>query len=211
MPRSNLPKRTKSQRFGEIAADTFSTTFTKFCNVIPVPQSRDLGIDFICEVMNDEEPTGLSFSAQCKGRNETGRKNFSLSVNISVTTINYWLLQRSPTFLFVYTPKTKSFFWCFPLTHVASLDGTWKTKPSISIPANALNRFSQNVTEIPPNLLAAIKAEDAHQKINDLRDELYEMQGEYESKLEYETVGRYEEYQAEIALEEWKIERHSHD
>ncbi len=204
---NDLPKRTEAQKFGESAADIFSATFTEFCNVVPVPQSRDLGIDFTCEVMNGEYPTGLTFHAQCKGRSTTGGNNSSLSVSVKTTTINYWLLQRSPPFLFVYTLKSKSFLWCFPLAHVASLNKSWKTQKSLSIPVHASSRFSQSVTDIPSDLLTAIKAEDSRQKINILQEELYEIRGQYESDLEYETHGKYQEYEAEMLLEEWKIER----
>jgi len=48
---TKLPKRSKSQEIGVSAADLLSSVFTKFCNVIPVPQDKDLGIDFICEIM----------------------------------------------------------------------------------------------------------------------------------------------------------------
>ena len=55
---TKLPKRNKSQRIGESAAELLNSVLTEFCNVIPIPQSRDLGIDFICEIMEGEHPTG---------------------------------------------------------------------------------------------------------------------------------------------------------
>lgn len=53
---TKLPKRTKSQRIGQSAADFLKSIFTKFCIVIPVPQELDLGIDFICEIMQGVVP-----------------------------------------------------------------------------------------------------------------------------------------------------------
>ncbi|MEG4107416.1 hypothetical protein [Microcoleus sp. S13_C5] len=47
----NLPKRTDAQRIGVSAADLLNSVFTKFCNVHPVQQDRDMGIDFICELI----------------------------------------------------------------------------------------------------------------------------------------------------------------
>ena len=47
----NLPKRTDAQRIGGSAADLLNSVFTNFCIVTPVPQDRDMGIDFICELM----------------------------------------------------------------------------------------------------------------------------------------------------------------
>lgn len=89
---TKLPKRTKSQRIGASAADLFSSVFAEFCNVIPVPQDRDLGIDFICEVMRGEHPTGKLFNIQCKGKEEAEVEGNSITISIKVTTLNYWLL-----------------------------------------------------------------------------------------------------------------------
>jgi hypothetical protein len=161
--------------------------------------------------MEGEYPTGLEFNAQCKGKSEIDDRNSLLSVQIQVTTINYWLTQRSPTFLFVYDRQSENFFWCFPSAYVFSLSKTWQLQQSISIPVPISSNFSRSITEIPPDLLAVIKAEDLHQKISDLREEMDEIRGQYEAELEYQTYGRYEEYWADIMLEEWKIERHNQD
>jgi len=206
---NNLPKRTKAQKLGESSADTFSCTFTEFCNVIPVPQSRDLGIDFKCEVMKGEYPTGLEFNAQCKGRNEVDDRSSLLSVQVQVTTINYWLSQRSPTFLFVYDRQSENFFWCFPSAYVLSVPREWQSQKSVSIPVPVSSHFSRSITQIPPDLLAVVKAEDLQQRISDLREEMHELRGQYEAELNYQTYGKYQEYWADVLLEEWKIERHN--
>ncbi|MEJ6487899.1 DUF4365 domain-containing protein [Nostoc punctiforme UO1] len=208
---NNLPKRTKAQKVGESAADTLSATFTEFCNVIPVPQSRDLGIDFICEVMQDEYPTGLVFNAQCKGRSEVDDKNALLSVQVKVTTINYWLSQRSPTFLFVYDRQSENFFWCFPSAYILSLNKEWQSQQSVSIPIPVSSNFSRDITEIPSVLLEVIKAEDLHQKISDLREEKEELRWEYEAELKYQTIDRYQEYWADIMKDEWKSQMHNQE
>ncbi|EAZ93182.1 DUF4365 domain-containing protein [Crocosphaera chwakensis] len=72
---SRLPKRTKSQKIGVSAAELFNAVFSEFCNVIPVPQERDFGIDFTCEIMNQESPTGKLFNVQCKGKNQVVLNN----------------------------------------------------------------------------------------------------------------------------------------
>ena len=53
---TKLPRRTNSQKIGGSAADLLNSVFTNFCIVIPVPQDRDMGIDFICELMQEEYP-----------------------------------------------------------------------------------------------------------------------------------------------------------
>lgn len=208
---TNLPKRTTAQKIGETAADIFSSTFTEFCTVVPVPQSRDLGIDFKCEVMEGEYPTGLVFNAQCKARSGVDNKNSSFPIQVQVTTVNYWLIQRSPTFLFVYDPQQENFFWCFPKNYVLSLCKEWKTQRSISIPVLTSNSFSRDINEIPSDILKVIKDQDPSQKVSNLEENMDEIKREYEAELEYQTFGKYEEYEADIMMEEWKIERRNQD
>jgi hypothetical protein len=201
---NNLPKRTKAQKIGESAAAILDATLSEFCNVVPVPQSRDLGIDFNCEVMDGESPTSLIFHAQCKGKDEVNDNNGSISVSLKVTTINYWLSQRSPVFLFVYDRHSENFFWCFPKAFVSSLNKNWQSQQYISLPIPVSSKFSRNATEIPPDILNLIKTEDLYKKFSDLREEQEELRGRYEAELDYQTTGMYEEYWADVMLEEWK-------
>lgn len=205
--KTNLPKRTIAQKIGEAAADIFSSTFTEFCTVVPVPQSRDLGIDFICEVMEGEYPTGLNFNAQCKAKSEVDNKNSSLSIQVQVTTVNYWLKQPIPTFLFVYDLQRQNFFWCFPKNYVLSLCKEWQAQGSISIPVLTSNSFSRDINEIPSDILKVIKDQDPSQKVSNLEENMDEIKAE----LEYQTFGKYEEDEADFMMEEWKIERRNQD
>jgi hypothetical protein len=109
-----LPKITESQNTGERAANFLSSVFTKFCIVIPVPQARDIGIDFICELKQGGYPTGKLFNIQCKGKEAIEIEGDVIRVTISVTTINYWLIQRNPTLLIVVDLEEGSFYWTFP-------------------------------------------------------------------------------------------------
>lgn len=208
---NNLPKRTKAQKIGESAAAILEATLSEFCNVVPVPQSRDLGIDFNCEVIEDEFPTALIFHAQCKGKDEVNDKNGLISVSLKVTTINYWLNQRSPVFLFVYDRHSENFFWCFPKAFVSLLNKDWQSQQYISLPIPISSKFSRKATEIPPDILKLIKTEDSCKKISDLREEQEELRSRYEAELDYQTTGMYEEYWADFMLEELKIERHNQE
>jgi hypothetical protein len=150
IPIYKLPKRTNAQKIGESAADIFSATFTEFCNVVPIPQSRDLGIDFYCELMEGEYPTGLLFNAQCKGKNKIDIKNNFFTKEIKVTTINYWLKCPLPTILFIYDRQDKHFYWCFPQEFVSLLSKDWQSQEMISIPVEKSSKFSRDITEFPP-------------------------------------------------------------
>ncbi|HLO84262.1 MAG TPA: DUF4365 domain-containing protein [Nostocaceae cyanobacterium] len=155
---NKLPKRTKSQRIGQSAADLLKSVFTKFCIVIPVPQELDLGIDFICEIMQGEYPTGKLFNIQCKGTEEIEVKGNSITVPISVTTLNYWLLQKNPTFLIIVDCENYIFYWSFPKDFLSSLNKNWQKQTKVSIPVSIQNHFKQDINSLPPQLISIVNS-----------------------------------------------------
>jgi hypothetical protein len=156
---TKLPKRTKSQRIGASAADLLSSVFAEFCNVIPVPQDRDLGIDFICEVMQGEHPTGKLFNIQCKGKEEAKVEGNSITVSIKVTTLNYWLLQSNPTFLIIVDCQNSTFYWSFPQDFLSSLNKNWQEQQTVSIPVPIQNRFGQDINTLPTQLVSIVNSQ----------------------------------------------------
>ena len=156
---TKLPKRTKSQKIGESAAELLSSVFTDFCNVIPVPQSRDLGIDFICEIMQGEYPTGKLFNIQCKGTEKTVIKGDFIRVPIPVTTINYWLLLPNPTFLIVVDCQNYIFYWSFPKNFLNSLNKNWQKQQKVLIPVPIQSGFRQNIDTLPDQLVSIVNSQ----------------------------------------------------
>jgi len=155
---TKLPKRTKSQKIGVSAADLLSSVFTEFCNVIPVPQERDFGIDFICEIMQGEHPTGKLFNIQCKGKGETKVESNSITVPIKVATLNYWLLQPNPTFLIVVDCQNGWFHWSFPQDFLGSLNQNWQAQQTVSIPVPSQNRFEQAINILPSPIVSIVNS-----------------------------------------------------
>jgi hypothetical protein len=156
---TKLPKRTKSQKIGVSAADLLSSVFVGFCNVIPVPQDRDLGIDFICEIMQGEHPTGKLFNIQCKGKEEAKVEGNSIIVPIKVTTLNYWLLQSNPTFLIVVDCQNSVFYWSFPQDFLSSLNKNWQHQQTVSIPVPIENCFEQGINSLPSQLASIVSSQ----------------------------------------------------
>jgi hypothetical protein len=156
---TKLPKRTKSQRIGVSAADFLSSVFAEFCNIIPVPQDRDLGIDFICEIMQGEHPTGKLFNIQCKGKEEAKVEGNSITLPIKVTTLNYWLLQPNPTFLIIVDCQNSVFYWSFPQDFLGSLNKNWQKQQTVSIPVPLENRFEQDVNALPIQLVSIVNSQ----------------------------------------------------
>jgi hypothetical protein len=155
---TKLPKRTKSQKIGVSAADLLSSVFAEFCNVIPVPQERDFGIDFICEIMQGEYPTGKLFNIQCKGKEEAKVESNSITVSIKVATLNYWLLQPNPTLLIVVDCQNCLFYWSFPQDFLSSLNKNWQEQQTVSIPVPIQNRFGQDINILPTPLVSIVSS-----------------------------------------------------
>jgi len=65
------------------------------------PEEVDLGIDFHCELIEDDRPS-ITFLVQAKG---TEHFKNGWSKGIRKSTILYWLWQRSPVYLIVYDEK----------------------------------------------------------------------------------------------------------
>ena len=156
---TKLPKRTSFQKSGASAADFLNSVFTEFCNVIPVPQDRDFGIDFICEIMNGEHPTGKLFNIQCKSKEKTEAKRNSINVPIKVTTLNYWLLQTNPTFLIVVDRQKKGFYWSFPQDFLGSFNKKWQEQKNVLIPVPLQNYFEKDVKALPADFVSIVNSQ----------------------------------------------------
>lgn len=156
---TKLPKRTNSQRIGVSAADLLSSVFAEFCNIVPVPQDRDLGIDFICEIMHGEYPTGKLFNIQCKGKEEANVEGNSITLPIKVTTLNYWLLHPNPTFLIIVDCQNSMFYWSFPQDFLSSLNKNWQKQQTVSIPVPLENCFEQDVNALPIQLVSIVNSQ----------------------------------------------------
>ncbi len=153
---NKLPKLTKSQITGESSAYLLSSVFTNFCRIIPVPQSCDVGIDFICEMIQGDFPTGKLFNIQCKGKEEGKVKGDSIKVSIKVTTLNYWLIQPNPTFLVVVDRINRIFYWSFPRDFLSSLNKNWQEQETVSIPVPIKNHFYQDMDTLPLQLVSIV-------------------------------------------------------
>jgi Domain of unknown function (DUF4365) len=147
-----LPKRSESKAVGNIAADLLSATLSRFSNVVPVPESHDLGVDFYCELVDPQGyPTGQIFNIQCKGTEEINQEGDSFSVPIKVTTVNYWLIQPSATFLVVVDIGNKKCYWTYPRKQVTE-SSAWEKQKTVSITVHADNQFGLDIDEIPKGI-----------------------------------------------------------
>jgi hypothetical protein len=86
-----------------------------------IERSKDIGVDFLCEWKNGQEPTGVIFSAQVKyypsctasligKENLNSLQKYSIlpTVSIDTETQDYWKLLGMPCYLFVIIPNGNS-------------------------------------------------------------------------------------------------------
>lgn len=92
-------------RLADIGEDEIKIRLRYFSN--PVKYARDVGIDFYCELLEDDSP-GIPFYVQAKG---TEHFDDDWGAGIKKSTITYWLLQSFPVFLIVYDENARECYW----------------------------------------------------------------------------------------------------
>ena len=89
---AKLPQYTKEKMKGNIGEALVQYLLSDFCLVHKIDGSNDIGNDFICELIRDENPTNLLFYVQLK---YTDRKP-----HIKRETLEYWKGSPIPVYLF---------------------------------------------------------------------------------------------------------------
>lgn len=161
---TELPIRTDSQTTGMAAAAFLQSIFVKSCRVLEESQEQDLGIDFKCEIMQGQRPTGKWFNIQCKGKEKVKVENNSIAIPIKVTTINYWLLQPIPTFLIIVDLSTKTFYWSFLRDFIPSLNKKWREQTTVTIKIPAQNCFKN---DLPTQIISIVDSYETTPPLNE--------------------------------------------
>lgn len=151
-----LPKRIETTNTGITAEEYLQSRFGKFSNVIPTPASKDLGIDMRAELFEDNYPTGIHFNIQCKGTKELENEDSEINIPIKVSTINYWLQQREPTFLIVVDIVEDKFYWCYPFEQVKEKIKDIQNQEKITIKLDKKNVCDSKIENIPSKMLEHI-------------------------------------------------------
>lgn len=154
-----LPIYADNKRTGNIAADILKSVLQKFAIVNTHDESIDLGIDMRAQIIEKRNPTQYFFNIQSKGTDELDTKEDEqfFSIQIKITTINYWNQQNDTTFLFLVDNATGNCYWCNPLIVLEDRMEQIQSQDSVilKIPKkNCINRhskalpkeFMQNIT-----------------------------------------------------------------
>ncbi len=89
---TTLPKYAKEKMKGNIGEAFVQYVLSQFCLVHSIDGSNDIGNDFICELIKEENPTNLLFYVQVKYHKR--------KPEISPTLLEYWKSSPIPVFLF---------------------------------------------------------------------------------------------------------------
>jgi len=100
------PKVPISQRRGNSSASEIKAIFDIFS--ITAKPEPDIGVDYQCELLSGETPTGRFFGVQAKGTKKVRAKHH---VSIDKKTIAYWLQLPYPTFIILLEKATGSCYW----------------------------------------------------------------------------------------------------
>jgi tetratricopeptide (TPR) repeat protein len=102
----HLPRITESQKRGRSGEHAIENRLSSFSNIM-YPE-HDLGIDYFCELIENNALTGKYFCVQAK---ETKRFDKCWRRSIKKETVLLWLNQRYPVFLMVYERSSRNCYW----------------------------------------------------------------------------------------------------
>lgn len=186
-----LPTYTHNKNKGNVAADILKKNLDKFSIVNTIDESIDLGIDMRAQIIENEHPTPLFFNIQCKGKDSLSNtciEKGHFSIQIKVTTINYWLQQNDLTLLFIVDNETEICYWCNPIEQLSSRITEIQSQESVTIhiPFSEYIDTSTKVcpTSLKKNILLYMtnQLSKVNDNMNELKDNLY-----YDQTLDIES------------------------
>lgn len=112
-----------SKKIGEIAESEIKKRLLNLSN--PMKPSYDLGIDFFCELLENDLPSSKYFLVQAKGTQKFGKKWHRC---IDKKTIKSWMSHVYPVFLVVYDMESGNSYWMSIHEHRRDLIHKMKTR-----------------------------------------------------------------------------------
>lgn len=144
-----LPIVHENNKKGNISVALLESVLSRFSIVNSVPVEKDIGIDLHVELLNDSIPNGLYFNVQCKGKEEIEINQDKIKIPIKIATINYWLLRKEPTFLFVVDSINLDFFWCYPYEQIEEKLNELQKQNTVIINVDKKSVFPSGIRELP--------------------------------------------------------------
>ncbi|GMK39065.1 hypothetical protein PCCS19_21190 [Paenibacillus sp. CCS19] len=151
-----LPKVHQNTKKGNVAVALLESVLSRFSIVNTIPVEKDIGIDLHVELLNGDTPNGFCFNAQCKGKDEVEIDEQAITIPIKISTINYWLLHKEPTFLFVVDIDSLSIFWCYPYEQISERLEELQQQKTVNIHVDKKSVFSLGIKEVPVEIVEVI-------------------------------------------------------
>ncbi|HDR7274089.1 TPA: DUF4365 domain-containing protein [Bacillus paranthracis] len=151
-----LPKLKQANITGITSSELLGSVLSEFSVVVPIPTEKDLGVDMRCELLNEGVPTGLHYNIQCKGTEKLESDRTHFSIQIKVSTINYWMQQREPTFLIVVDRKNMMFYWLYPFEVIKDRLEEIQKQETVTINVIKENKFTNNIKSLPATMINVI-------------------------------------------------------
>ncbi len=117
------------------------------------PQNPDYGIDYEIEVFNNDQPAGIWFRIQLKGKEQSRETEHSIAISFETDTIEYYLSKVPfPVFLFVVLVQKEEIYWLFVQKYANEIlrveKSEWMKQASVTLKIPKTNRFYNNFSEI---------------------------------------------------------------
>lgn len=166
----DLPKMGDTRTVGSIGVDLLSSRLSYNANVISVPAEKDMGIDLMCELLQEGKPTGMHFYVQCKGT-EILKEDFKkTSIEIKVPTLNYWLISRRPVFLILVDIKRERFYWSYPYDQIKDRLKEIQEQKKVHISVSNKQSFINGNKKIPALMEKIIKEFDSDEVMMQIKE-----------------------------------------
>ncbi|MFB6199535.1 MAG: DUF4365 domain-containing protein [Candidatus Nanohaloarchaea archaeon] len=156
MSEKDLPKKSSSKNKGNSGESLFEAVFEMFSNPVDVSDENDMGIDFLCKLIDEEtgeiNPEAL-FNIQVKTTEEVEIKKGKLRAKgCKVGNVKYWLRTSGPSFIVIVDRKEKEFYWGYPREILENYDRDWKSQNTVTIKIPESQKFDINTTSLPSKM-----------------------------------------------------------
>ncbi len=185
-----LPQVHENTKKGNVSVTLLESALSRFSIVHNIPVEKDIGIDLHIELLNGSTPNGLCFNAQCKGKDEVEIDERTIKIPIKITTINYWLLHKEPTFLFVVDAEKLKIFWCYPFDQISGRIEELQQQNTVTIHVDKRAVFSCSIREVPIEIETIIRNFDyrlfenlSHSVSNNVIENAGKQQGTLKDRL----------------------------
>lgn len=192
MSKKDLPKKDSAQIKGNSGEAFFEGVFQSFSNPVDVSNKNDMGIDFMCKLIDGEtgeiNPESL-FNVQVKTTKEVELKDGEVRVeSCKVGNIKHWLRTNGPSFIVVLDLEEKKFYWGYPRAFLEDYERDWASQQTVTIKIPKSQNFGIDSTS-PPSRMEEIILEDHPNNLTQEIKKVKKQQEDLKNKIKGSELG----------------------